>query len=181
MALLPSGDLSGLPRLRGFLRSTHALIALLSALCPVFAIVGGADVVVVRGSFALFALLVLVVLGRYLWKGPESDRQQAIISISATHTELSHVDLSQLLKPELRPLLHLLGSLRQPLPPPAGVIEGSVSDPASLVEISADKAKQIADQDNAQLVEAVTMLLEKGSPAATESATPPPTPDDGAA
>jgi hypothetical protein len=46
--------------------------------------------------------------------------------------------------PELRKLMR---DMRQPLPPPAGIINGLASDPKAIVELSPEKAGELVEQD----------------------------------
>ncbi len=56
-------------------------------------------------------------------------------------------------RPEFRRLIADIIKYRQPLPPPAGVVKGSASDPKSIHEISEVEAQKLAEQDNLQALE----------------------------
>lgn len=146
---LPSSSFA----LRGFLRSSHALLGL-------FAIgAGGLFWLSLRADFQfgeylfsiLFAGLLSGVLIRYAFMGPEADRSQP--SISVTHhdnrTQAQFVNVER--TPEIIAILQAVQN-RRPLPLPVATIEGAASDPNAYRPITSEVAKELQQGDSQLLV-----------------------------
>lgn len=152
MALLPLNNLSKvLPNFSGLLRSSHALIAFLALLCLLFFwLARGIDSPFLQNSpFILFALLLLVVIGRFAIKGPEADRAQPVVAVSTFETRILNIEPAAMESPQFLQLLKDVMKHRHPLPPPAGIIRGLASDPESIQEITPAEAVELAKKDNA--------------------------------
>jgi hypothetical protein len=143
------------PRLSGFLRSSHALVALVALLCLGFFAFGRPDPVITYGSFGLFVVLALAVIFRYAMRGPEVDRSQTVVAISHQAATISNVDLSQLTQGDLIAVMQAVINPRSPLPPPTGLIRGDSSDLHSIEHLDPAQAKVLADEDNAALTRAI--------------------------
>ena len=136
-------------RLTGFLRSSHALLGLLAVISVIFFWLSPANTPwIASGSFGLFALLLIVVVSRFAIKGPEADRAQPALSISHLEARILNIEASAMERPDFRALIIEIIKHRQPLPPPAGIISGPASDPASIREIGAEQAEELSRRDS---------------------------------
>ena len=138
-----------LPRLTGLLRSSHALLGLLAVVCLLFfSLSRTINPFVSTGSFVLFALLLLGVLYRFAFKGPEADRAQPVVSISYLETRILNIEPAAMERLEFRELIKEIIKHRRALPAPAGIVNGPASNPSSIREITPSEAEQLRKQDN---------------------------------
>ncbi len=147
----PSANPFSWIRWTGFLRSSHALLALCVLLCLLFAVLVP---VLIYPAFALFAVQALTILGRYVFRGPEAERLQPVVSVSSYETRVLNVDPNLMARPEFGNFLQQMNRMRQPLPAPTGVVRGPVTDPASIREITDEEAERLRAEDNAEISEA---------------------------
>lgn len=147
MALSPSNRFQAARLwLSGVLRSSHALIGVLAALCVGLFALGRADYpVVAYGSFGLIAIIVLCVVLRYAVKGPEVDRGQPALMYSPQQIQIWNVDQQSMAE-----LFKQAVADRKPLPPPAGLITGSSGDLASVKMLAPHEAEDLRKQDMGQ-------------------------------
>lgn len=151
MALTQLSDI--FPKLTGFLRSSHAVLAVLAIICLFFFYFSKdlpAFSFVAYGSFVLFSLLLAIVVIRFGTKGPEADRLQSVVTISHTETRITNIEPELMGREFLMKLIKALVALRQPLPPPTGTLQGPASDPASIKELSVEDAARLSAEDSAQ-------------------------------
>lgn len=136
-----------LVNLKGLMKSGHSLIGLLClvlmVVCVTAMITGNSWLA--GGSFIAILTIVLFVGVRYLLKGPEAEK--ASPSVTIAHNRVNFINIDPAMIPELRKLLRLL---RQPLPPPAGIIKGIAADPNSIVALTLEEAEAIRQQDLAE-------------------------------
>jgi hypothetical protein len=127
--------------LHGLLRSNHALIFALSlGAIVLFWLAADNYPQVAYGASGLFALCVLAVVGRYIFKGPEQDRAQPILTYSPQQLQILNVEPAA-----MENLARLMVATRHPLPPPAGIINGPASDPKAIQLLSPEQAREFEE------------------------------------
>lgn len=154
MALSQLSDMGPfIPKLTGFLRSSHAVLVVLALTCLLFFYFSKdipALAYVSLGSFLLFGALLLIVVIRYAVKGPEADRQQSVLTITHAETRIVNIEPALMGRDILTALMQNAIQFRQPLPAPSGIVQGSASDPTSIKEISPDEAERLKLEDLGQ-------------------------------
>lgn len=147
MAQLPSANLPSLwLRFSAFLRSSHAVVVIFGLICLLFAI-WVPDLRI--PAFVLFAIVALLIVGRYVLRGPETERAQPTVSITHFEARIVNFDPAFMNTPEFRALLRALIQFRRPLPAPTGVLQGPSSNQASIREVPPEEAERLRIQDNA--------------------------------
>jgi hypothetical protein len=125
--------------LSGILRSSHALIFVLSGgTLVLFRLAAEEYEVVAYIACGLFSLCVVAVIGRYVFKGPEQDRAQPILTYSPQQLQIVNVEPAA-----MENLAKLMVTSRHPLPAPVGILTGPASDPSAVQILSPEDAKQL--------------------------------------
>jgi hypothetical protein len=156
-------------QLSGLLKSSHALLGLLAIIAAVlFAVSLAGKFIFGEYLFAaVFAILLVSVLIRYQIKGPESEQLQPSVSLThqenQIHAQFVNFDFQQNMTAQMVAVFQAVLS-RRPLPPPSGIIEGSVSDPNAVRPITIEMAKALQETDS-----------QLPSPPNVSATTPPPT------
>lgn len=135
----------------GRLRSSHALLGLLAVVCPLFFwLARDRFPFVANASFVLFGLILLATVGRFALKGPEAERGLPVIMVSRSLVSIANVDVWVMQTDEFRVTMERIIALqRRPLPAPAGILEGPISDPKAIREIPPEEAERLRQEDNA--------------------------------
>lgn len=126
------------------MRSPHALLGLLAVVCLI-GTRGGRDFVAVV-CIALLALIVLVVAGRYLFKGPEVERARPTLTLIQGGLQQT-VEIADVDPEEMSDLIKSAVRWRRPLPLPSGVIKGSSADSNAIQLIDEEEAERLRRKD----------------------------------
>lgn len=166
MDQLPSSSFS----LQGFVRSSHALLAVLG-ICSASLFVASLAANFEFGKYlfgGLFSVLILCVLARYVLKGPEADRSQPSISVTNQDNRMQAQILNIDPTPDIVAILQAAFK-RRPLPAPAAIITGLASDPSSYQPLTPEAAKVLQEQDS-QLFITSSLVTPKPAGSAPPSA-----------
>lgn len=152
MVLLQSNDklLGFLPRIGGFLRSSHAMIALFTTICFLFFLFSP-NPIFSYIAIAIFFVIVIAVIGRYIVKGPESDRQQMSVTVTHSEARFMNVEPNVVFDASVKEIItEIITKGRRPLPSPAGIIDGSSSDLSAIRILSVEEAEKLTKEDMLQ-------------------------------
>ena len=129
---------------KGTFRSAHSLLIAALVVClGFFWLARQSYPIVAYGAFFLFAACMAVIFILYFKRGPEAEHGLPTYTWTPSRVEVVNVVDPKLIEP----LARLAAEFRQPLPLPAGIIEGSATNPRDIKPLSPDDAKEIAIQD----------------------------------
>jgi hypothetical protein len=100
--------------------------------------------IIAYGSFLLFGGGTVVVLARYHRRGPETEHALPTLTWAPNQLQIVNVDLSA---DAVERLARYAARNRRPLPPPAGLIEGSAARLEDVRLLTSAEAEEIVRQD----------------------------------
>lgn len=131
-------------RIRGYVRSSHALLGWLALLMLAFFwLAADSYPIVAYGAAALFAIASLGVIGRFVSKGPEADHALPSITVTSGQLEIANIEEDM-----AESLFKLAMKHRKALPPPAGIVQGLASDPTAIRIVEPGEAAKLALADS---------------------------------
>jgi hypothetical protein len=130
--------------LNGLLKSNHSLVLGLSAACLVlFALARDRYPIVAYGAAAMVGILVFVVAGRYVLRGPEGEHGMPSVTFSGNQFQLLNIDQER-----AEDLVRFAIRNRKPLPPPTGTISGAASDVGAISLLSPEEAVRMLNAES---------------------------------